>query len=138
MALLVLDCSVTAAWFFEDEFSRYSERVRQALSLEGAAAVTPEIWSAEITNVLFQAERRKRIEAEKVNQALSVLGRMPIEIDSLPIGSMNQVLHLCRAHGLTAYDALYLELALRRNIPLATQDKLLAASTLAAGAKVFN
>ena len=55
MASLVLDCSVTAAWFFEDEFSGYSERVRQTLSLEGTVAVAPEIWSVEVTNVLFQA-----------------------------------------------------------------------------------
>ena len=98
----------------------------------------PEIWPAEITNVLFQSERRKRIKPEQVNQALSVLARLPIETDSLPVGSMSQVLQLCRAHGLTAYDALYLELAIRRNIPLATQDKLLTASAIAAGAKVFN
>ena len=138
MASLVLDCSVTAAWFFEDEFSGYSERVRQTLVLDGAVAVTPEIWPAEITNVLFQSERRKRIKPEQVNQALSVLARLPIETDSLPVGSMSQVLQLCRTHGLTAYDALYLELAIRRNIPLATQDKLLTASTIAAGARVFN
>ena len=138
MASLVLDCSVTVAWFFDDEFSRYSERVRQALSLEGAVAVALGVWRAEVTNVLFQAERRKRIEAEKVAQALSILARMPIETDLLPIGSMNQVLHLCRAHGLTAYDAHYLELALRRNIPLATQDKSLTTSAKAAGAKVIN
>ena len=138
MASVVLDCSVTVAWFFEDEFSRYSERVRQSLSLEGAVAVTPVIWSAEVTNVLFQAERRKRIEPEKVTQALGILARMPIDTDLLPIGSMLQVLHLCRTHGLTAYDALYLELALRRNIPLASQDKLLVTSAIAAGAKVFD
>lgn len=138
MTSLVLDCSVTAAWFFEDEFSRYSERVRQALTLDGAVAVTPGIWPAEITNVLFQSERRKRIKPEQVNQALSVLARLPIETDSLPVGGMSQVLQLCRAHRLTAYDALYLELAMRRNIPLATQDKLLTASAIAAGAKVFD
>ena len=138
MALLVLDCSVTAAWFFEDEFSSYSERVRRALSLDGAIAVTPGIWPAEITNVLFQAERRKRIKPEQVNQALSVLARLPIEIDSLPVNSMSQVLQLCRAHRLTAYDALYLELAIRRNIPLATHDKLLTASAVTAGARVFD
>ena len=138
MASVVLDCSVTVAWFFEDEFSGYSERVRKILSLEGAVAVTPVIWSAEVTNVFFQAERRKRIDPEKVTQALGILTRMPIDTDLLPIGSMLQVLHLCRTHGLTAYDALYLELALRRNIPLATQDKLLATSAIAAGAKVFD
>ena len=92
----------------------------------------------EVTNVLFQAECRKRIEPEKVTQALGILARMPIDTDLLPIGSMLRVLQLCRAYGLTAYDALYLELALRRNIPLATQDKLLLRSATAAGAKVFD
>ena len=138
MDSLVLDCSVTMSWFFEDEFNSYSERVRQVLSLEGALAVIPGIWSVEVTNVLFQAERRKRIKAAKVIQALNVLARLPVETDFLPISSMTQVLHLCRAHRLTAYDALYLELALRRNIPLATQDKLLVKSALASGAKVFS
>ena len=76
MASLELDCSVAAAWFFEDEFSSYSERVRQALSLAGAIAVTPGIWPAEITNVFFRAECRKRIRPEQVNQALSVLARL--------------------------------------------------------------
>ena len=137
MALLVLDCSVTVSWFFEDEFSSYSERVRKALTLEGASGVTPGIWSAEVTNVLYQAERRKRIVPDKVTRALSVLARMPVESDLLPVGSMNHVLRLCREHALTAYDALYLELALRRDIPLATEDKHLATSALAAGAKVF-
>ncbi len=138
MASVVLDCSVTVAWFFEDEFSRYSERVRQTLLLEGAVAVSPAIWSAEVTNALFQAERRKRIEPEKVTQALGILARMPIDTDLLPIDSMLQVLHLCRTHGLTAYNALYLELALRRNIPLATQDTLLEKSAIAAGVKVLD
>ena len=124
------------AWFFEDEFSSYSERVREALSLEGALAVIPGIWPVEVTNVLFQAERRERIKAGKASQALNVT-RLPVETDFLPISGMTQVLNLCRAHGLTAYDALYLELALRRNIPLATQDKLLMKSALDAGAKIF-
>ena len=138
MASVVLDCSVTVAWFFNDEFSSYSERVRQALSLEGAIAVTPVIWPAEVTNALFQAERRKRIEPERVTQAMDILARMPIDTDLLPIGGMLRVLHLSRTYGLTAYDALYLELALRRNIPLATQDKLLVTSAMAARAKVFD
>ena len=137
MNSLVLDCSVTMAWFFEDEFSSYSKRVREALSLKGALAVIPGIWPVEVTNVLFQAERRERIKAGKASQALNVLARLPVETDFLPISGMTQVLNLCRAHRLTAYDALYLELALRRNIPLATQDKLLVKSALDAGAKIF-
>lgn len=137
MQRFVLDCSVTVSWFFEDEFSEYSEFVRQALLNEGSAAITPAIWPAEVSNVLFQAERRNRIKAEKVNQALRVLSQLPIDVDYLPLGGMGHVLRLCRTYTLTSYDALYLELALRGNMPLATEDEKLSASALAAGVEVF-
>lgn len=133
----VLDCSVAVAWFFEDEFDDYSELVRQALLNKGVVAVTPGIWSAEVANVLFQAERRKRINTTQVNQAIRVLSQLPIDIDYLPIGNMGHVLRLCRTYTLTSYDALYLELALRENIPLATGDKKLKASAVAAGVELF-
>jgi len=137
MERFVLDCSVAVAWFFEDEFGEYSERVRQALMNKGVVAVTPSIWPAEVSNVLFQAERRKRINAEQVNQAVRVLSQLPIDVDYLPLGSMGHVLRLCRTYTLTSYDALYLELALRENMPLATGDKKLKASAVAAGVEVF-
>ena len=86
----------------------------------------------------FKPNAENALKPEKQVRALNVLARLPVETDFLPISGMTQVLHLCRAHGLTAYDALYLELALRRNIPLATQDKSLKNSALAAGAKVFS
>ena len=75
--------------------------------------------------MLFQAERRKRITTEKVNQALQVLSQLPIEVDYLPVGNMGHVMLLCRKHNLTSYDATYLELAIRKNASLATQDKKL-------------
>ena len=137
MKRFVLDCSVTVAWFFEDEFSEYSDLVRQALLNKGVVAVTPGIWPAEVSNVLFQAERRKRINADQVNQALRILSQLPIEVDYLPLGSMGHVLRLCRTHTLTSYDALYLELALRGNMPLASEDKKLRASAVAAGVEVY-
>jgi predicted nucleic acid-binding protein len=137
MKRFVLDCSVTMAWFFEDEFSDYSELARRALLHEDTIAITPSIWSAEVSNVLFQAERRKRITAEKVNQALRVLSQLPIDVDYLPLGSMGHVLRLCRTYTLTSYDALYLELALRGNMPLATEDNKLMKSAMAAGVELF-
>lgn len=133
MKRFVLDCSVTAAWFFEDEFNRYTQSVRELLLDEGSVAMVPAIWSAEVSNVLFQSERRKRIMVEKVNQALQVLSKLPIETDYLSINNMGHVLRLCRNYTLTSYDALYLELALRANAPLATQDKKLKTSAKKAG-----
>ena len=133
MRYFVLDCSVAAAWFFEDEFNRYVSAIRN-LMLEGdSTAVVPAIWSAEMANVLFQAERRKRIQPEHVNQGLQILSQLPIESDHLPMSQMGHVLRMCRQHTLTSYDSLYLELALRRNIGLATQDKKLKSSAIAAG-----
>lgn len=134
MSYLVLDCSVTVAWFFEDEFTPYSESIRQLVLQQATSAIVPAIWSSEISNVLFQAERRKRISTDKVNRALHVLSQLPIEVDYLPIGNMGHVMHLCRKHTLTSYDATYLELAIRKNGSLATQDKnlLQAAKTEAA------
>lgn len=137
MKRFVLDCSIAVAWFFEDEFDEFSDVVRQALLQRGVVAVTPSIWPAEVSNVLFQAERRKRINAEQVNQAVRILAQLPIDVDYLPLGSMGHVLRLCRTYTLTSYDALYLELAQRENIPLATGDKRLQASAVAAGVELF-
>jgi predicted nucleic acid-binding protein len=132
----VLDCSIAAAWFFADEFSAYTRSVRGLILEQDTTAVVPAIWSAEVANVLFQAERRKRISPENVNQAMQILSQLPIETDHLPITNMGHVLHLCRQYTLTSYDALYLELALRRNIALATQDRKLKVSAKAAGVKL--
>jgi predicted nucleic acid-binding protein len=132
----VLDCSVTAAWFFEDEFNRYTESVRGLMLEKGTTALVPAIWSAEVANVLFQAERRKRITTEKVDHALHILSQLPIEIDYLPLTNMGHVLHMCRDFSLSSYDALYLELALRRNTALATQDRKLKDSAMAVGVKL--
>lgn len=137
MNRFVLDCSVTIAWFFEDEFSDYCELVRQRLLNKGTVAITPGIWPAEVANVLFQAERRKRITAKKTTQALRVLAQLPVDTDYLPLSSMGHVLRLCRTYMLTSYDALYLELALRGNLPLASEDKKLKAAAVAAGVELF-
>lgn len=137
MALrFVLDCSVTAAWFFEDEFNPYVRAVRNLMLSGDTVAMVPTIWSAEVANVLFQAERRKRIPPEKVNEGLQILSQLPIETDHLPMSHMGHVLRLCRKYALTSYDALYLELASRRNIELATQDRKLRASARAEGVRV--
>ncbi len=137
MNRFVLDYSVTIAWFFEDEFSDYCELVLEQLVKGDAIAVTPGIWPAEVANVLFQAERRNRITSAKTTQALRVLAQLPVETDYLPLSSMGHVLRLCRTHTLTSYDALYLELALRGNIPLATEDKKLNTAATVAGVELF-
>lgn len=87
-------------------------------------AVVPALWWVEIRNVLIMGERRRRIDAAATAQFLSDLERMPIEAQGGPVSEV--VLALARRHKLTAYDAIYLELAGRLCVPLATLDARLA------------
>jgi predicted nucleic acid-binding protein len=94
----------------------------------------PGLWVLEVTNALAVGERRGRLSAGEAAGALRLLARMPIQIDDragLPLAA--DLLALARSHGLSAYDAAYLELALRLSCPLATLDRQLQAAAAAAG-----
>ena len=93
----------------------------------------PEIWFLEIANVLAMAERRGRIATGDSTIFVTELGRFDFEIDrEAPGRAFDDILPLCRAHQLTSYNAVYLDLAVRRRLPLATLDRPLrkAAQTL--------
>jgi predicted nucleic acid-binding protein len=129
----VLDCSVTVAWFFEDEASAYAEAVEDALG--SALAEVPALWTLEVANALLVGERRKRTTEAKVTQFLGLLRALPITIDDeTAIRAQHETLQLARAHNLSMYDGAYLELALRRGLPLATLDTRL--KTVAGGVGV--
>jgi len=118
---LVLDASVALAWCFEDERSDYSESVLDELTKSRVAA--PELWALEVTNGLLMAMRRKRIDEDQLAGALELLDGMPIELAPTPKqNAMGRILELAVETGLTIYDATYLELAERLNVPLATLD----------------
>lgn len=118
----VLDCSVTLAWFFEDEQNPYAISVLD--SLAESEAVVPFIWTLEVVNGLLVAERRGRLTPDKSNQAIEQLKKLGIKIDALEDG-MHSILTLARDCNLTAYDASYLELAKRYRLPLASCDHAL-------------
>ncbi len=118
---LVLDASVALAWCFEDERSEYSESLLDALLETKVAA--PELWTLEVTNGLLVALRKKRIDEEQLTGALEFLDGMPIELSPTPKErGMGRILELALETGLTTYDATYLELAERLDLPLATLD----------------
>jgi predicted nucleic acid-binding protein len=124
---LVLDVSLSCAWCFADEASPAAwavlERLRDAL------AHVPSLWLWETGNVMVQAERRGRISAAAIRTFLGLLETLPISIDQPNTASAwHDTLALARSHGLTTYDAAYLELALRRGLPLASRDKALQAA----------
>ena len=128
----VVDASVALAWHFEDEASEYADRVLERLREDRAAA--PSIWSLEVANALLVAERRGRLSPAKVARAVELLLELPISIHDVAAELvLGPVLDLARAHGLSAYDAVYLELAMRQGLPLATQDEALRAATQRVG-----
>jgi predicted nucleic acid-binding protein len=117
----VLDSSVTLAWLFEDELDAYAEGVEDALA--SADAVVPSLWPLEAGNALLMGERRKRATEAKVTQFIALLQSLPITVDQeTTLKAWSDVLSLARRHELTTYDAAYLELAVRRGLPLATRD----------------
>jgi predicted nucleic acid-binding protein len=129
---LVLDVSLSCAWCFADEASPAAWAVLERL--QQAVAHVPALWLWETGNVLVQAERRGRINAAAIRTFLGLLETLPISIDHPTTASAwHDTLALARSHGLTTYDAAYLELALRRGLPLASRDKALQAAALREG-----
>lgn len=132
MSVVVLDCSVVAAWCFEDEADAATDALLDQVAVEGA--VVPPLWTYELANVLAGAERRGRIDAGRVSTILDLLAALPIAVDPRPAAELPRpLIDLARAADLTAYDAAYLEIALRTGLPLATRDAALARAAVAAG-----
>jgi predicted nucleic acid-binding protein len=125
MAAFVLDTSIALKWFLEDENDRsYSLAILRAMT-DDHRPIVPLLWYYEIANTILVQVRRKRIEFEKAVVYLNIIDEMAIDIDP-PDGSVIlQLPHLARTHNLTSYDAAFLELAMRLEVPLATSDQAL-------------
>lgn len=121
MTGVVVDASVALAWCFPDEASAYADAI--LVALEGRTVLVPAVWPLEITNAVAVAERRKRIGPPEVRRFIELLEGLTIRQDALPVAaSVSNILPLAREHGLSAYDASYLEVAIRHGAPLATLD----------------
>ena len=133
---LVIDASLTMAWDFEDESSQQADAVFDQVLISGA--IVPALWRLEVANALQVAVRRRRIATAYRDRVLRRLSRMLITID--PEGQAHawtSVLHLSDTQKLTVYDAAYLELAHRRELPLATLDRDLVRAAGALGLTVL-
>jgi predicted nucleic acid-binding protein len=120
-ARFVVDNSVVMSWCFEDEGSDYAEAVLE--SLEAGETFVPAIWPLEVGNVLLVAERKKRLSHASVVRFLELLGGLPIVVEQeTPERMLKEILSLAREHRLSTYDASYLDLAMRLDLPLSTQD----------------
>jgi predicted nucleic acid-binding protein len=134
---LVLDGSLTMAWCFEDEASAETDEIQDWL-VTGARAYVPTLWHLEIANVLWACERRKRIKEAESTQFLMVLAALNIATDDQTEQHAGQTtLNLARRHGLSVYDAAYLELAMRMGLPLGSKDELLRKVARTVGTSVL-
>jgi predicted nucleic acid-binding protein len=132
---IVLDCSVAAAWCLADEHSEEAAAVLQQLAK--TEALVPPLWPLEMANVLLVAERRGRIEAADASRAVELLLSLPITVvRDEPRSALVNARLLAREHGLSAYDAAYLSLALRSGAALASTDRELVRAAKAAGVKL--
>src|SRR6516162_2327593 len=108
LGAFVLDCSVTVAWFFEDEVDAYAESVEDAM--QSASAEVPGLWPLEVANALLVGERKKRATEANVGQFLELLKSLPIVLDGQTAArAWQESLQLARRHDLSVYDAAYLE-----------------------------
>jgi predicted nucleic acid-binding protein len=122
MAALVVDSSIAAAWCFPDERTNYTNGVLQAIAAP-LDALAPRLWAYEVRNSVLMGVRRKRITLADAEDFLESIKGLPIRLTD-PV-SYDRVFSLADRHGLTVYDAAYLDLALREGLPLASLDKAL-------------
>ena len=133
---LVLDNSIVMAWSFEDETDEYADAVLDSLAT--ARAIVPALWPLKVANALLMGERRKRSTEVETLRWTGILASLPISIDGeTNAHAWSDTLHLARGHNLSAYDAAYLELAIRRGLPLATIDGRLKLAAEAVGVARF-
>jgi predicted nucleic acid-binding protein len=132
----VLDGSVTLVWGFEDEADAYAAAILDRMP--ELHAHVPALWPLEIANALLVGERRHRTTPADAARFLAILGTFPIIVDDETVArAWAETMHLARSHNLSAYDAAYLELAIRRGLALATLDARLKTAAQAVGVALF-
>jgi predicted nucleic acid-binding protein len=132
----VLDASVALAWCFGDEESDRGVRILEAL--RSSDAIVPQLWTLEVANALLVAERRQRLDAGQADRFIRMFLGLPIGADpGSRSAAFREIRQLARTHGLSVYDATYLELALRMSLPLATMDASLRRAAESEGVRPF-
>jgi len=136
VAVCVLDASVAIAALIEEDRSDEARRILCEVGTD--SAVVPGLWYLEVGNTLLLAERRRSLSAAARREQLADLSRLPIAIDHETTHyAWNDTMGLAERHGLTLYDATYLELSLRRQLPLAAFDAALRRAAKAAGVRLL-
>jgi predicted nucleic acid-binding protein len=129
----VLDASVTLPWFLHDERTAFTDSVFAALGED--EFWVPAVWRLEFPNALLVAERKRRIDRQTRLEALELASGLALRVDAASI-DMRSISTIAERHGLSTYDASYLELAARQGFGLVTLDRALADAAGAAGIAV--
>jgi len=135
----VLDASVALRWFLDHPVPPYARRIEQHL-LRGDRAIVPALWHLEMASALAVAERRSVLTPSDVDQALAGVEQVvahAVDTDR-EVVSAKQALTNARTFHLSAYDAVYLDLARQQRLPLATLDDRLRAAASKAGVDLLH
>ena len=125
MKTAVVDASFSASWFLKDEHSPHAEEILERFLKGSLVLWVPSLWFYEITNLLVTACNRFRIHPSAVEESFDLMDALPLKTDTPDIVAARRSLRLAQHSDLSAYDAAYLELANRLQIPLLTFDKKL-------------
>ena len=131
----VIDNSIVCGWFIQTQASKYADAV--AVALQDDHACAPALWELELSNVLRTACLRQRLTAQQAQATLAQIVSLPVDVDRQAVPA-SELLALALRFGLSTYDAAYLELALRLQLPLATADGPLREAALASGVGLFD
>ena len=137
-AAFVVDASMALAWVLPGQASSAAEALLKSVEA-GAGIVVPTLWFLEVANGLLVAERRKTIAAPERRLALERLSALALTIDEANArDAFGRTSALAEQYGLSVYDAAYLELAIRRNLPLGTRDRVLHSAAERSGVPRFD
>jgi len=129
----VVDASMAFAWVLPNQASSEAEALLERIEA-GAEAIVPSLWFLEVANGLLVAQRRKRVTAPERMLALKRLSTLALTVDEDNARDVfGRTSTLAEQFGLSVYDAAYLELALRRNLPLGTRDRALRSAARRSG-----
>lgn len=131
---LVLDASIAASWLFEDEAHAVADQILNVM--EDGQALVPAIWPVEIASVLSSSVRHRRMKSEEIEPSVAYLRKFDIVVDDMAIDPA-ALAGIALNFAISVYDAMYLDLARRHALPLATLDKKLSAAASQAGVKIF-
>jgi len=123
----VIDNSVVMTWCFKDETSQYADAILDRFEI--STGFVPSIWPLEVCNLLLVAERKRQIGEADITRFIALIAELPIIVKQEPPERMTkEIFALAREHKLSTYDASYLDLAMRKGLPIATLDKNLIAA----------